>query len=145
VSGLVSAILVGAASGGRSQAGLAAAYLTAPTPAGPATRIAVASAAIGELIADKLPSTPSRLAPAGIAPRVALGATSAALLARRRGGHGVPVLVATVVGAGAAIGGAILGAAWREAADNRGIPALPAALVEDVTSYALAFTAAAGA
>ncbi|MYV97949.1 hypothetical protein GT354_06580, partial [Streptomyces sp. SID3343] len=80
MSGLVRAVLVGAATGGRSQAGIAAVYLGASSSAGPITRLTVASAAIGELIADKRPTTPSRLTPAGFFPRVALGATSAALL-----------------------------------------------------------------
>jgi uncharacterized membrane protein len=41
-------------------------------------------AAAGELVADKLPNTPSRLTPPGIAARVVLGALAAGLFADAR-------------------------------------------------------------
>jgi len=140
VTALVRAFLVGAATGGRSQAGIAAVRLTSPD-AGAMSRLAVGVAAIGELVVDKRPDTPSRLSPQGLAPRVVLGATAAAMLARRTGGVAA---LAALVGAGAAVGGAVLGAAWREAAANTAIPALPAAIGEDVLCFSLAFLACAG-
>ncbi|MGW1991984.1 hypothetical protein [Embleya sp. NPDC001921] len=140
MTALLRAFLVGAASGGRSQAGVTAVRFTA-RGAGIPSRLAVGSAAIGELVADKRPDVPSRLSLPGLAPRVLLGATAAAMLARRTGGG---AMVAALVGAGASVGGAIMGAAWRDAAANTGIPALPAAIAEDVLCYALAFTACAG-
>ncbi|MFI6585953.1 hypothetical protein [Embleya sp. NPDC050493] len=140
MSALVRAFLVGVASGGRSQAGVTAVRLTT-RGAGKLSRLAVGSAAIGELVADKRPDVPSRLSLPGLAPRVLLGATAAAMLARRTGGAAT---IAALVGAGASVGGAILGAAWRQAAANTGIPALPAAIGEDALCYALAFTACTG-
>ncbi|MYS81414.1 hypothetical protein [Embleya scabrispora] len=140
MTALVRAFLVGAASGGRSQAGITAVRLTA-RDAGALSRLAVGSAAIGELVADKHSDVPSRLSLPGLAPRVLLGATAAAVLARRTRGA---VTVAALVGAGASVGGAIMGAAWRQAAANTGIPAVSAAIGEDVLCYALAFTACAG-
>jgi len=140
MTALARALLVGAATGGRSQAGITAVRLTT-RGAGTLSRLAVGVAAIGELVADKHPDIPSRLNPQGLVPRVVLGATAAAMLARRAGGGAT---IAAVVGATAAVGGAVLGAAWREAAANTAIPALPAAIGEDVLCYALAFAACAG-
>lgn len=140
MTALVRAFLVGAATGCRSQAGITAVRLTG-RGAGTLSRLAVGAAAIGELVADKHPDIPSRLSPRGLAPRIVLGATAAAMLARRthRG-----TTIAAVVGAGAAVGGAVMGAAWRQAAANTAIPGLPAAIGEDLLCYALAFTACAG-
>ncbi|OPC77739.1 hypothetical protein B4N89_36215 [Embleya scabrispora] len=105
------------------------------------SRIAVGSAAIGELVADKRPEVPSRLSVPGLVPRVLLGSTAAVLLARRTHNG---VITAALVGAGASVGGAIVGAAWRQAAADTGIPALPAAIGEDALSYGLAFAACVG-
>lgn len=89
-AGLVRAGLVGAASGARSQIGTAAVAVsgraeTAPEPldllAGRPAVIGTVTAAVGELIADKLPATPSRLTAAGLVPRVVLGGLAAAVLA----------------------------------------------------------------
>ncbi|WP_328472617.1 hypothetical protein [Streptomyces sp. NBC_00448] len=89
-AGLVRAGLVGAASGARSQIGTAAVAVsgraeTAPEPldllAGRPAVIGTVTAAVGELVADKLPATPSRLTAAGLVPRVVLGGLAAAVLA----------------------------------------------------------------
>lgn len=55
--------------------------------------------ALGELVADKLPSTPSRTEPGGVAARVATGALSGAALA---GGRSAEAALAGAVGALAA-------------------------------------------
>ena len=62
--------------------------------------------ALGELVADKLPTTPSRLGAPALGGRVLLGGTSAAADARRDGHD--PVLPA-LVGAAVAVGAAVLG------------------------------------
>jgi uncharacterized membrane protein len=54
--------------------------------------------AIGELIADQLPKTPSRTAPSGFIPRLITGALSGAAIGADRG-SGVGGAVAGVIGA----------------------------------------------
>jgi uncharacterized membrane protein len=87
---LVGAALVGAASGLRSQTGLAAVALTTPAVhvsrpvallSGHRGSVGAATAAVGEIAADKFPGIPSRLSPAGVTSRVLLGALAAAALA----------------------------------------------------------------
>ena len=69
----VAAVLLGSATGLRSQMGTAAVVLGTSPSALPATlrhravRIVASSAAAGELVADKLPNTPDRTAPVGLA------------------------------------------------------------------------------
>jgi uncharacterized membrane protein len=57
------------------------------------------AAAAGELVVDKLPTTPSRLAPPGLAARLVLGALAAGLFARIRQ---APCLAAAAIGASSA-------------------------------------------
>jgi uncharacterized membrane protein len=139
------AALLGAASGSRSTAGLAALALTAPSgrftqrPA----RLGVAAAAGTELIMDKLPFTPSRLAHGGIVVRMAAGAASGALLARRQTGASgraaiAPLASAAAVGAVAAATTTLLGAGWRALAARRFGHDLPGAVFEDLSTAALA-------
>lgn len=126
------AALLGAASGGRSLAGPAAVGLHGPA------RILALSAAAGELIVDKLPKAPSRLAPLPLAGRVALAGLAVGILARREHRNPVaPVLVASA----AAIAGSVIGARWRSYAARRHWAALPVALAEDFVTYAVAATA----
>jgi uncharacterized membrane protein len=136
---------VGAATGSRSTAGVAALALTSTreSPSAVASRLGgrtgtvvsgLASAA--EAVADKLPVVPSRTTPAGLAPRVVLGATSAAALARRDGHD--PTL-AGLVGLAAATGAAVLGVRWRAAAQRLWGSDLPGALGEDATTALLAY------
>ncbi|TQM45423.1 DUF4126 family protein [Pseudonocardia cypriaca] len=145
---LLRAAALGAASGSRSVTGLAAVALTSrPGDTGPvASRLggrtgsAVSSlAAAGELVADKLPGVPSRLAPLGLIPRAAFGATSAAAVARRDGHD--PTLPG-LVGAAAAIGTAVLGVQLRAAAQRRFGSDRPGALAEDVIAAALGWLGA---
>lgn len=146
---LLRVCLVGVASGFRSQSGLAVVALSSPAgePTWPA-RLFVspwakgvsATAAAGELVADKLPATPSRLGSTGFASRVALGALAASALAGRR--RQPPAWwVAAAVGGAAAAGGTVAGAAWRRTARERGHPDWPAAIVEDLAALALSYLA----
>ncbi|MEU6059668.1 hypothetical protein [Streptomyces sp. NPDC047097] len=89
-AGVRRAALVGAASGLRSQAGLAGVALTArpDDPAGSLLahrwgRIGAVVAAVGEAVGDKLPRTPSRLSPQGLLPRLLLGGVTGWALAAR--------------------------------------------------------------
>jgi uncharacterized membrane protein len=135
-------VLLGAATGLRSQ--IAVATLVVRGDAGlPAAlrhpwapRVAVAAAG-GELIADKLPSTPSRLAPSGLVPRVVLGALAAGLHARTRGAASLP---AAAIGASAAAVAARLGHDLRAVLSKRA-PTL-AATVEDEAALGLAIAGA---
>ncbi|MHA6618181.1 DUF4126 family protein [Pseudonocardia sp. DLS-67] len=140
---LLRAAALGASSGSRSTAGIAAVALTSrPGDAGPvASRLggrtgsALSSvAAAAELVADKLPGVPSRLAPLGLIPRAALGATCAAAVAGRDGHD--PTLPG-LVGAAAAVGAAVLGVRLRAAARARFGTDRPGALAEDVLAALL--------
>src|SRR5271166_3511902 len=102
-------VLLGAASGMRSTAGLAAIMaqsnpdlLPAPLRHGltrPAARVAIAV----ELVLDKMPFTGSRLDPVGIASRLVFAAAAGGLAARPRAGPVVPAaLVAMAAAAGTA-------------------------------------------
>jgi uncharacterized membrane protein len=92
--------------------------------------IAFGAAAV-ELIADKLPSTPSRWSPRGITPRLVFSATGGRVLA---GGPGAAIAV------GAAVGSAFTGSQLRTKVDGRG-RRLVAAVAEDALSYTLVLTA----
>jgi len=127
--------LLGVAAGGRST--LAAAGPT--LAAAPSSRKARASllAVAGELVADKLPTTPSRLEGPSLAVRVAAGAGGGAALAK---GAGCAPAAPAAVGAAGALAGSYAGAAWRTWSSVRA-PALAGALVEDVVAVALAVLA----
>ena len=83
----LSSVALGAATGLRSQLGLAAVVARSdpslpPMFRKPFTRRLLLVAAAGELVLDKLPTTPSRLTPQGMVPRLALGALAAGLSSR---------------------------------------------------------------
>jgi uncharacterized membrane protein len=94
--------------------------------------------AVGELIADKLPSTPSRTIPAALVARMAGGALAGRSVAAAGGRN---LLVGTLAGIAGAVGAAYAGAAYRKFA-SRHIPAMVAALLEDGVAIAVARTAA---
>ena len=72
----------------------------------PVMLIAVTVLAIGELIGDKLPKTPSRTAPLGLTARVVLGGASAAALAvSARSGVPLAALAGAIGGVAGAFGG----------------------------------------
>jgi hypothetical protein len=82
-------VFLGAASGLRSQLGIAT-VVVCSDPSLPSifrqpwTKRLLVAAAAGELVVDKLPTTPSRLAPPGLAARLVLGALAAGLFAQTR-------------------------------------------------------------
>jgi uncharacterized membrane protein len=95
--------------------------------------------ALGELVGDKLPFVPSRLAAPALGGRVLLGGTSAAAEARRDGHD--PVLPA-LVGATAAVGAALLGSRLRGVAAERFGSDKPGAFLEDGLAAALGWLGA---
>jgi uncharacterized membrane protein len=152
---LVRCALTGAASGGRTFTGLAALTLSAPPGATrrPDTALSttpakalIGAAAVGELIADKLPRTPSRLETGALLGRLAAGAGSAVILARRWPPDPTPAAADTavgiVVGAAAAAATSWLGSRWRSFGDPRLPGRVTAALLEDAATIALAVAAA---
>lgn len=91
--------LIGAATGLRSTWGLAA-LSWAPDVVRPGiasrlsrpwVRIIVLAGATGEFVADKSPSTPDRLSPSGLVPRLLLGALTGAAVSGHRNSGGLPV------------------------------------------------------
>jgi uncharacterized membrane protein len=90
--------------------------------------------AVGELIADKLPRTPSRKAPPGFVARIVTGALSGATV----GAAGHALVAGLILGVIGAVAGTFGGAAARAklaAAFGRD---LPAALLEDIVGIAIA-------
>jgi uncharacterized membrane protein len=86
--------------------------------------------AIGELIGDKLPSTPSRLSIFPLVARVVFGALSGAAVVITAG---APLGLGLGVGAVGALIGAFVGYHVRHALTARaGLPDLPIALLEDL-------------
>lgn len=140
------AMMLGAATGARSMTGLATVALTTPPGAqptwvarlaGPRGRGLTSLAAIGEVMADKSPRLPSRLAPPALAERIGVGAISTAALARREGARpALPVLL----GMAAVVGASVAGARWREYAQQRGRSVM-AAVAEDLVAVGLATAA----
>jgi uncharacterized membrane protein len=96
----------------------------------------VTGLALAELVADKLPSTPDRIAPFPLAARAVSGAVvGAAVCSARRKDPGP----GAVVGALAAIGAAFIGFALRRALTRDAkAPGLLAALVEDALTVGIA-------
>ncbi len=90
------------------------------------TGLAIAMA-VGELVADKLPFTPSRLSPLALGARMASGGWSGERLVHRFGGSGG---AGAALGVGGALAGAWLGYTIRAAISKR-IPDPFVALVED--------------
>ncbi len=138
------AIWLGGVSGLRSAAGLAALVNHAqrdPLNAQhypeilrtPAAATALRLAQAGETIGDKLPFTPSRLAPIPLIGRMALGAIVGALA------HRDDRLSGGFFGAGAAVIGAILGYGIRkQLVEETGIPDPLIAIIEDAITIAIA-------
>jgi uncharacterized membrane protein len=145
---LLRAAALGAASGARSASGIAAVALTSraddtgPVASRLGTRagtVLTSLAAAGELLVDKLPEAPSRLTPVGLVPRTALGAASAAAVARRDGHEST---LPGLIGAASAIATATLGVRWRAASARRFGSDRPGALAEDVLAALLGWLGA---
>jgi uncharacterized membrane protein len=140
---VVGSVLLGAASGSRGQLGVATVVARSdPSLPGifrqPWARRLLVAAAAGELVADKLPMTPSRLEPAGIAGRLVLGASAAGLYARTRGAPWPP---AAAIGAACAIVSAKIGHDVRAQLAQH-VPDPAVAVVEDALTFGLALAGA---
>ena len=92
--------------------------------------------AIGELIVDKLPNTPSRKAPTGFIARIVSGAFCGAALSLAGGGGASGGLIAG--GIGAAVGTLAFSEFRTRLAKAFGGRDLPAALIEDACAIAAA-------
>jgi uncharacterized membrane protein len=90
--------------------------------------------AIGELVADKLPMTPKRTAPAPLMARIIMGGLCGACLCAAAGKS---LLVGTLLGGIGGVAGAILGYNIRRRLDLR-IKDLIVAVFEDVVAIGLA-------
>lgn len=141
---LLRSAALGFASGARSTLGVAAMLLLTSPRTGQSkggvgrARLAAGALAVGgELVADKLPMTPSRLQAPSLAARVAAGTGAGVALARHLD---APVAVPALVGGGCAAAGSFAGAAWRESAASH-LPDWRAALVEDAAALLLASAA----
>jgi uncharacterized membrane protein/uncharacterized protein (UPF0548 family) len=102
---------------------------------------ALALAAAGELLVDKLPFVPARTAPLPLAGRMAAGALVAVAASEvgrtpsasssSRPGFARSWLLPALAGAAAALATTLAGHRFRTAGANRNVPDLPLALVED--------------
>jgi uncharacterized membrane protein len=133
-------VALGLATGARASAPLTALTWTAGRRdpswlAHPATKALASAMSAGESIGDQLPSAPSRLEPAGIAPRLVLGAAAGALLARRHRGSPWSGAAIGVVAAGV---GAVAGSRFRAVAAAKLSSDHPGAVVEDAVVVGLA-------
>ena len=142
-SNLRAAMLAGAATGLRSTVSLATLInrKAAGLPSWLAGRRATVAAPIaltGELVVDKLPSTPSRLEPGPLAARVIFAALAGAVIAR---GADQSLLPAAVIASAAALASARVGHDLRAALADRMLPCAVAA-GEDGLALALAGAAA---
>ena len=95
--------------------------------------------ALGELIGDKLPATPSRTAPFPLFARVIFGGLVGAISATALHGS---IIEGTVLGAIAAIAGSFLGFHVRQMlVHEQGMKDLHVAIAEDVLTIGLSFIA----
>jgi uncharacterized membrane protein len=86
--------------------------------------------AVGELISDKLPKTPSRLKQPGFSIRIVMGAFCGLILATTAS---FSIAGGALLGAIGAVAGSYLGYFVRSGVTGKfGLPDLPVALVEDV-------------
>ncbi|MBN1963223.1 MAG: hypothetical protein JW910_01165 [Anaerolineae bacterium] len=89
--------------------------------------------ALGELVGDKLPMTPSRLEPEGLAGRLSSGALVGLMLAGARGKSRLLGMALGMAGAGL---GAVGGYQTRhDIVEDSGLPDSLIALVEDAVAY----------
>ena len=93
--------------------------------------------AIGEMINDKLPKTPSRLVPPQFGARVVMGALTGTAIGMSHG----QLAMGVVAGAVGSVVGTLVGAKARGFAAKLFGRDLPAALLEDVVAVALAVVA----
>jgi uncharacterized membrane protein len=147
MSVLFVAFVVGVACGLRALLGLAAVSWAASSGTLPlqgtwlaflgfrATPFVTSLLAIGELVTDKLPKTPSRLVPPQFGARVLMGALTGAAIGASQG-H---LLMGVLSGVAGSVFGTLAGSKARAAAARLFGRDLPAALLEDVVAIALLF------
>jgi uncharacterized membrane protein len=149
---LTRSTLIGVTTGGRSITGLAALVLTAPAgartqPEKAFTNRWVKSVATlfasQEYLIDKLPNTPSRLEPAGLASRATAAAIGGVLVARRTPPSATRQHMALCAGlcTAAALATSWLGARWRGWAPSRIGSSFGAAVIEDAATLATSYVA----
>jgi uncharacterized membrane protein len=98
-------------------------------------RVLLGAAAMGELVADKLPETPSRMNTGSLIARAVCGAIGGGVLMHRAR---QPALVGAVIGALGAVSGASAGYHARRALTRQGVPDAAVAVLEDVLAVAIA-------
>lgn len=104
-----------------------------------ATLVVTGLAAGGELIADKLPMTPSRLAPSALGGRMVFGALAAAAVAANAD---LPIVPGLIIGAAGGGVGSAVGYTARMCLDRvTGLPDPLWGAVEDVTAFAIGASA----
>jgi uncharacterized membrane protein len=135
------AALLGAAGGLRTAMPWAALAARGRLGHGPRRWAPIASAG-GELVADKLPRTPSRTTPPGLAGRLVGGAFAGRLLARASGADAHGAAVCALIASGAACGSAFAGERTRAALGRRtGLPDPVFAVAEDAIAVGVALAA----
>jgi uncharacterized membrane protein len=149
MSFLLSAFVVGVACGLRALVGLEVVSWEARSQQLPlqgtwlaflgfrATPFITSLLAIGELVTDKLPKTPSRLVPPQFAARVTMGALTGAAIGAAHG-H---LLIGALPGILGSVVGTLAGSKARAAAARLFGRDLPAALLEDVMAIVLVILA----
>jgi uncharacterized membrane protein len=149
MSFLISAFVIGVACGLRALLGLAAVSWAASSQqlglqgtwlaflGFRVTPFITSLLAIGELVTDKLPKTPSRLVPPQFAARVSMGALTGAAIGVSHG-H---ILMGVLSGTIGSILGTLAGSKARAAAARLFGRDMPAALLEDVVAIALVILA----
>ncbi|MBW3629403.1 MAG: DUF4126 family protein [Gemmatimonadetes bacterium] len=103
--------------------------------ASPGVRALLGVAALGELVADKLPSARSRMAPRPLLARAIAGAVGGGVLMHRAR---QPALMGALAGAVGAVTGAAAGYHARQALTRSGIPDSAVAVLEDLLALAIA-------
>jgi uncharacterized membrane protein len=93
--------------------------------------------AIGEIIADKLPMTPSRKQPLSFVIRIVIGALVGATV----GATAQKLLLGSILGAIGAVAGTLGGSAARAKLASAFGRDLPAAIIEDIAAIAIAIFA----
>lgn len=145
MSVFITAFVVGLACGLRALLGLAAVSWAARSQQLPlqgtwlaflgfrATPFITSLLAIGELVTDKLPKTPSRLVPPQFGARVSMGALTGAAIGVSHG----QLLMGVFSGIVGSILGTLAGSKARAAAAKLFGRDLPAAILEDIVAIAL--------
>ncbi|HMD46106.1 MAG TPA: hypothetical protein VKG43_08110 [Acidimicrobiales bacterium] len=143
---LTSGLLLGATTGLRSQMGVAAVVLTVDPDhlpwllRGRRARRSALWGTVGEVVADKLPFTPSRLQSPALATRAVMAAVAAGVLAASRRQPASVVMASAAAATGAAFASARIGHDVRAALAKR-YPDPAIAVGEDLVAAGLAFGA----